>query len=59
MRKEKFITRAEYDSLKVLPLDISHFSKQSHVTGPAPYFRSELAIWLKELFDQPEYRKSN
>ena len=59
MRKEKYISRAEYDSLKVLPLDISHFAKQSHVTGPAPYFRAELANWLKELFNQPEYFKPN
>jgi penicillin-binding protein 1A len=59
MRKEKYITRAEYDSIRVLPLDISKFTKQSHVTGPAPYFRAELANWLKALFDQPEYRKSN
>ncbi|MDQ3017870.1 MAG: transglycosylase domain-containing protein, partial [Bacteroidota bacterium] len=59
MRGEKFITREQYDSLRVLPLDLSNFSKQSHVTGPAPYFRAELANWLKELFDQKEYRKSN
>ncbi|HUR31291.1 MAG TPA: transglycosylase domain-containing protein [Saprospiraceae bacterium] len=59
MRKEKYISRHEYDSLKVLPLDISHFSKQSHVTGPAPYFRAELANWLKDLFNQPEYHKPN
>ena len=59
MRKEGYITRDQYDSLKVLPLDISRFQKQSHVTGPAPYFRAELANWLKELFKQKEYRKSN
>lgn len=59
MRKEKFITRAAYDSIRIIPLDISNFSKQSHVTGPAPYFRAELANWLKALFDQPEYRKPN
>src|SRR5688572_15706897 len=59
MRKEGFITRDQYDSLKVLPLDITKFSKQSHVTGPAPYFRAELATWLKELFEQKEYRKPN
>jgi len=52
MRKEGYISRAQYDSLKVLPLDISKFQKQSHVTGPAPYFRAELANWLKELFKQ-------
>jgi penicillin-binding protein 1A len=59
MRKEGYITRAEYDSLKLIPLDISQFKKQSHETGPAPYFRSELANWLKNLFDQKEYRKPN
>lgn len=59
MRKEKYISRAEYDSIRILPLDISHFSKQSHVTGPAPYFRAELANWLKDLFDQSDYRKAN
>lgn len=59
MRKEKFITREQYDSIRVLPLDISNFSKQSHVTGPAPYFRAELANWLKALFEQKEFRKSN
>ena len=59
MRKQKYITKHEYDSLRVLPLDVSNFQKPSHVTGPAPYFRAELANWLKRLFDQPEYRKSN
>jgi penicillin-binding protein 1A len=59
MRKQDFITRHVYDSLKVLPLDLSHFSLQSHVTGPAPYFRAELANWLKALFDQKEYLKPN
>ncbi len=59
MRKEGYIDRAAYDSLRVLPLDISRFNKQSHVTGPAPYFRAELANWLKELFKQEEYRKPN
>lgn len=59
MRKQKYISRHEYDSLKVLPLDISKFTKQSHVTGPAPYFRAELANWLKDLFEQEEYRKPN
>ncbi len=59
MRRQNYISRDQYDSLKVLPLDISNFSKQSHVTGPAPYFRAELANWLKELFNQKEYRKPN
>lgn len=59
MRKEKYITKDQYDSLKVLPLDLSRFTKQDHVTGPAPYFRHELANWMKALFDHKDYRKSN
>jgi len=59
MRKQDIITKQQYDSIKEIPLDLSHFSKQSHVTGPAPYFRAELANWLKDLFEQKEYRKPN
>ncbi len=57
MMKNDIITSGEYDSLKVLPLDVSNFKRQSHTTGPAPYFRMELAKWLRKLLDQPEYRK--
>ena len=57
MMKNDIISLNEYDSLKVLPLDVSNFKRQSHTTGPAPYFRMELAKWLRKLLDQPEYRK--
>ncbi len=59
MRKEGYISRTQYDSLRQLPLDISRFQRQSHVTGPAPYFRHELANWLKALFERKEFRKPN
>lgn len=57
MENNGFITEAEYDSLKVLPLDMSRFRQDSHAEGPAPYFRMELGKWLKDLLDKPEYRK--
>lgn len=57
MRDQGHITRAEYDSLKVLPLDMSRFRMDSHAEGPAPYFRMELAKWLRTMLDRPEYRK--
>jgi penicillin-binding protein 1A len=57
MMKNGIITTGEYDSLKVLPLDVSNFKRQSHTAGPAPYFRMELAKWLRRLLDKPEYRK--
>lgn len=58
MRREGFISRNEYDSLKVLPLNI-RFTESSHATGPAPYFRAELAEWLKKLFADEGIRKAN
>lgn len=57
MKKNDFITDAEYDSLRVLPLDMSRFRVDSHAEGPAPYFRMELAKWLKDMLERPEYRK--
>ena len=57
MERNAFITAEEYDSLKVLPLDMSNFKRQTHAEGPAPYFRAELAKWLKNLLERPEYRK--
>jgi penicillin-binding protein 1A len=41
MRKAKFITRAEYDSLQNLPLTIN-FQRVDHKQGLAPYFREYL-----------------
>jgi len=46
MRKNGIITREEYDSLKVLPIDISKFIRKAHTQGLATYFRTEL---VKEL----------
>jgi penicillin-binding protein 1A len=46
MRKNDIITREEYDSLKMLLVDISKFTRKTHTQGLATYFRSEL---VKEL----------
>ena len=51
------ITKAEYDSLKMIPLDMSHFNRSTQSEGVAPYFRSELTKWLKNLLTQEEYKK--
>ena len=59
MKKANHITTAEYDSLKVLPLDMTNFKRVSHAEGLAPYFRAELAKWLKNLFNREEFRKSD
>lgn len=51
MRKYKFISAADYDSLSVLPLGLQ-YKADSHNTGLATYFREvirlELNQWCKE-----------
>lgn len=59
MEKYDKISPEAYDSLVSLPLDISHFNRKTQSDDPAPYFRSELTKWLKNLLQQEEYRKPN
>lgn len=49
MMKNDILSREEYDSLKLLPVDLSKFQRKSHTEGLAQYFRSELAKML--LYD--------
>jgi penicillin-binding protein 1A len=46
MMKYGYITENQYDSVKMLPLDMSHFTIQDHNTGPATYFREYLRMML-------------
>ena len=45
MEKAGYISRAECDSLKALPLTV-RFSRMDHKDGPAPYFREYLRLVL-------------
>ncbi|MCU4163891.1 transglycosylase domain-containing protein [Carboxylicivirga caseinilyticus] len=45
MRKAKFISQEQYDSLSSLPLEL-HFKRADHKEGPAPYFREYLRMTL-------------
>lgn len=45
MRKNGNISKAEYDSLKVLPLGL-RYQKVDHNIGSATYFREFLRLWL-------------
>jgi len=47
MMKNNKITKTEFDSLKVLPLNLD-FQTVDHNEGPAPYFREQLRSRLKE-----------
>ncbi len=54
MREEKFITRAEYDSLSLLPITLN-YQVQDHNTGLAPYFRD----MLRRVMNAKEPRRSS
>ena len=58
MAKNGMLTTEEYDSLKLLPLALKP-SRQTHIDGLAPYFRMELAKYIKEILNKDEYRKSD
>lgn len=58
MQKNGFISRAQYDTLKTLPLGLD-YTRQSHIDGMAPYFRMELAKDLKDILSRPESLKSD
>ncbi|MCB2221358.1 MAG: transglycosylase domain-containing protein [Bacteroidetes bacterium] len=54
MLKYGFIDRELYDSVRQLPVDMSHFGRQDHLSGHATYFREylrgELKKWCSEHF---------
>ncbi len=41
------------------PVNMTEFNREAHDTGPAPYFRSELTKWLKNLFDEKNIKKED
>jgi len=53
MVKYEFLSEREYDSLRVLPLDID-FQRMSHDEGLAPYFREVLRSELEDLLQQKD-----
>jgi penicillin-binding protein 1A len=46
MMKYDYIDRPSYDSLKVLPLDMSHYKLRDHNSGSATYMREYLRITM-------------
>lgn len=48
MVRNQIITQEAYDTLKLLPLDVSKFKRKTHTQGLAQYFRSELAQELNK-----------
>jgi penicillin-binding protein 1A len=57
MCKYGFISQAESDSIKNIPVDMSKYSQQDHNSGLAPYFRETLKRIMNA--QKPERRKYN
>jgi penicillin-binding protein 1A len=55
MRKHDHLTEEEYDSLRVLSLNMSHFRLQDHASGEATYFRE----YLRMIMNAKEPKKRN
>lgn len=53
MEKNGYLTRAQYEEYRQLPLNLQ-FTRQTHIDGIAPYFRMELAKYVKNILDRPE-----
>ena len=52
MLKNGYITERQYDSVRMLPLDMSQYTLQDHNSGPGTYFREYLRQAL--MADKPE-----
>jgi len=51
-----YISKAQYDGLKVKPIDLKHFQLQDHTSGLAPYFREYLRMIMSaNKPDKDEY----
>lgn len=58
MVKNRLLSPQAYEKLKDNELGLN-FQRQTHVDGPAPYFRMELAKEVKNLLERPENLKSD
>jgi len=59
MRNNAMITEAQFDELKVKPLDMSHFKRVTFTDDKAPYLCSELKKDITKILDAPECRRSD
>ena len=59
MKDAFHVTEEEYDSLRLLPLDMTNFNRKTHADGLAPYFRMELRKELFRILAKKENLKPN
>ncbi|MCB0636481.1 MAG: transglycosylase domain-containing protein, partial [Lewinella sp.] len=58
MVKAGYLSEVAYDTLRQTPLGLN-FTRQTHIDGPAPYFRMVLGEEIKDLLQRPEYRQAD
>ncbi len=59
MYKNGLLGKSEFETLKKKPLGLK-FTRQTHIDGLAPYFRMELAKYIKdEILSKPQFYKPN
>jgi penicillin-binding protein 1A len=51
------LTNEDYLNKRLKPINLDNFKREVHYEGIAPYFRSELTKWLKNLLEDEKYRK--
>ncbi|MEM9548517.1 MAG: transglycosylase domain-containing protein [Bacteroidota bacterium] len=57
MYKSEHITKEVRDSLSEIEISMDNFSRKTQSEGPAPYFRSEMTKWLRDLFKKEGIKK--
>lgn len=55
MQKYGYLTIEQYDSIRLIPLDMSSFKQQDHTSGSATYFRE----YLRGVMNAKEPRRKN
>lgn len=53
MKRSEILTQEEYDSLRVLPLELN-YQEVDHKEGLAPYFRETLRLKLQKMLDEKD-----
>ncbi len=57
MVRNQKLSNTDYDRIKNQPIDISKFKREMHYEGNAPYFRSTLSSYLKDLLKDSNHLK--
>lgn len=55
MRKQDYLSETAYDSLRVLPLDMTKYRMQDHASGEATYFRE----YVRRIMNAKEPRRKD